>query len=130
MRWYRASHFFYVSASRPGGSRLASHLVKCAPAMEASMVSRVGVSEDLRKQVLGYGLTTAQILYRMPDHPSLLQSYVWQNYDLFPKFPALRDFLSFWEKSLDGPLFSVTVAHSKLIKPAELRAVDGVFRLH
>ena len=54
------------------------------------MVSRVGVvSEDFRKQVLGYGLTTAQILYRMPDHPSLLQTYVWQNYDLFPKFPEL-----------------------------------------
>ena len=57
------------------------------------MVSRVGVvSDDFRKQVLGYGLTTAQILYRMPDHPSLLQSYVWQNYDLFPNFPALKDF--------------------------------------
>jgi uncharacterized protein Usg len=62
----------------------------------------------------------------MPDHPSLLQTYVWQNYDLFPKFPALKDFLAFWEEKLEGPLFSVTVAHSKLIKPAELRAVDGV----
>src|SRR5664279_1317202 len=101
------------------------------PPMEVGMVSRVGVvSEDFRNQVLGYGLTTAQILYRMPDHPSLLQTYVWQNYDLFPKFPALKDFLKFWEERLDGPLFAVTVAHSKLIKPAELRAVDGVFRLH
>jgi uncharacterized protein Usg len=99
--------------------------------MEVGMVSRVGVvSDDFRKQVLGYGLTTAQILYRMPDHKSLLQTYVWQNYDLFPKFPALQDFLAFWQEKLDGPLYSVTVAHSKLIKPAELRAVDGVFRLH
>jgi uncharacterized protein Usg len=99
--------------------------------MEVGMVSRVGVaSEDFRKQVLGYGLTTAQILYRMPDHPSLLQTYVWQNYDLFPKFPALTDFLAFWQEKLDGPLYSVTVAHSRLIKPAELRAIDGVFRLH
>jgi uncharacterized protein Usg len=88
------------------------------------------VSNDFRKQVLGYGLTTAEILYRRPDRQWLLQSYVWQNYDMFPKFPALRDFLAFWEKQLDGPLFSVTVVHSKLIKPAELRAVDGVFRLH
>jgi uncharacterized protein Usg len=95
------------------------------------MVSRVGVaSDDFRKQVLGYGLTTAQILYRMPDHPSLLQTYVWQNYDLFPKFPALKDFLAFWQEKLDGPLFCVSVAHSKLFYPAELRAVDGVFRLH
>src|SRR5471030_940095 len=130
MGWYRASHFFYVSASLAEWLPVGSHFVKCAPAMEVGMVSRVGVSEDFRKQVLGYGLTTAQILYRMPDHRSLLQTYVWQNYDLFPKFPALKDFLSFWEQKLDGPLFSVTVAHSKLIKPAELRAVDGVFRLH
>ena len=94
------------------------------------MGSKGAVSDDFRKQVLGYGLTTAEILYRMPDHPALLQSYVWQDYDLFPKFPALKDFLAFWEEKLDGPLFAVTVAHSKLIKPAELRAVDGVFRLH
>jgi uncharacterized protein Usg len=98
---------------------------------EVGMVSRVGIaSEDFRKQVLGYGLTTARILYRMPDHRSLLQTYVWQNYDLFPKFPALQDFLAFWQEKLDGPLFSVTVAHSRLTKPAELRAIDGVFRLH
>ena len=72
------------------------------------------------------GLTTAEILYRRPDRQWLLQSYVWQNYDMFPKFPVLCDFLAFWEKQLDGPLVSVTVAHSRLIKPAELRAVDGV----
>jgi uncharacterized protein Usg len=105
------------------------------PSRRFDMVSRSevqsgGVSDDFRKQVLGYGLTTAEILYRRPDRQWLLQSYVWQNYDMFPKFPALRDFLAFWEKQLDGPLFSVTVAHSKLIKPAELRAVNGVFRLH
>ena len=78
------------------------------------MVSRVGVSEDFRKQVLGYGLTTAQILYRMPDHPSLLQTYVWQNYDLFPNFPALKDFLAFWQQKLEGPLFAVTVVCERL----------------
>src|ERR1700726_2190824 len=113
MSGYRASHFSHVSASPPGGSRSAATFGMCAPAMEVGMVSRVGVSDDFRKQVLGYGLTTAQILYRMPDHPSLLQTYVWQNYDLFPRFPALKDFLKFWAERLDGPLFSVTVVHSK-----------------
>ena len=94
------------------------------------MVEKDAVSRDFRKQVLGYGLTTAEIVYRRPDRRWLLQTYVWQNYDLCPKFPALRDFLAFWEEKLEGPLFSVTVAHCKLIKPAELRAVDGVFSLH
>ena len=38
---------------------------------------------------LGYGLTTAHILYRMPDHLELLQEYIWQRYDTFPEFPVL-----------------------------------------
>ena len=94
------------------------------------MASTHSVSSDFVKQLNGYGLTTAEILYRRPDRKWLLQSYVWQNYDLFPNFPALKDFLAFWQTKLEGPLVSVTVAHSKLIKPAEIRAVDGVFRLH
>jgi uncharacterized protein Usg len=88
------------------------------------------VSPDFERQVSGYGLTTAHILYRRPDHPWLLQTYVWQDYDLCPKFPELFKFLEFWQKSLDGPLFSVTVAHSKMIKPAEIQTMNGVFRLH
>ena len=90
------------------------------------MPSKTEVTKDFRKQILGYGLTTAEIVYRRPDHRWLLQTYIWQDYDLFPNFPALKNFLAFWETSIEGPLFAVTVAHSKLIKPAELRAVDGV----
>ena len=59
----------------------------------------------------------------------MLQTFVWQNYDLFPKFPELQRFLAFSEK-LEGPLHSVVVAHSRLIKPAELKAMDGELRLH
>ena len=58
--------------------------------------------------------------------PWLLQSYVWQDYDLCPAFPALNKFLSFWLETLEGPLHSVTVAHARLIKPAEIRAIDVV----
>jgi len=88
------------------------------------------VSSDFPKQVNGYGLTTAHSLYRRPDYQWLLQSYVWQNYDLFPEFPELQRFLMFWQEKLDGPLHSVRVAHRKLIKPAELKAIEGEFRLH
>ncbi|KAB2887219.1 MAG: aspartate-semialdehyde dehydrogenase [Desulfobulbaceae bacterium] len=88
------------------------------------------ISKDFKRQVEGYGLTTAQILYRRPDHPWLLQTYVWQEYDLCPDFPELNGFLRFWQKSIEGALHSITVAHSRLIRPAEIRAVDGVFRLN
>ena len=82
------------------------------------------------RQIDGFSLTTAEILYRLPDYPRLLQSYVWQDYDLCPKFPVLNRFLGFWLETLEGPLHSVTVAHSRLIKPAEIRAINGEFRLH
>ena len=88
------------------------------------------VSKDFEKQVQGYGLTTAHILYSRPDHRGLLQSYVWQAYDLFPKFPELQRFLDFWQERLEGPLHSVQVAHCKLIKPAEMKAINGEFVLH
>jgi uncharacterized protein Usg len=88
------------------------------------------VSEDFRKQLEGYGLTTAEILYRLPDHPRVLQSFVWQEYDLFPKFPTLIRFLDFWMRELAGPLHSVRIAHARLIKPSEFRAVNGEFILH
>ena len=87
-------------------------------------------SEDFRRQLAGYGLTTAHIYYRRPDHPWLLQSYVWQEYDLCPDFPELNGFLQFWQKSIEGALHSITVAHSRLIKPAEIKAINGEFRLH
>lgn len=87
-------------------------------------------SKDFARQLDGYGLTTAKILYRLPDHPGLLQTYVWQDYDLAPRFPILVSFLEFWRRELEGPVHSVTVAHSRLIKPAEFRAVDGVLTLH
>ena len=76
----------------------------------------------------GYGLTTAQITYRMPDHRSLFQDFIWQRYDTFPHFPVLGAFLAFWEEEIEGPIHSVTVAHARLIRPIELAAMHG--RLH
>ena len=85
---------------------------------------------DFRAQLAGFSLTTAKILYRMPDHPSLLQTYGWQEYDIHPRFPRLKHFLDFWTRNLDGKLYRVTVAHKRLITPAELRMVGDEFRVH
>lgn len=84
----------------------------------------------LERQLAGYTLTTAHILYRMPDFPALLQSYVWQDYDIAPDFPVLSRFLDFWTRSLEGPIHSVRVANRSLIAPADLRTADGFCTLH
>ena len=76
----------------------------------------------------GYGLTTVRILYRMPDDLDRLQEFLWQEYDLFPTFPGLNKFLAFWEEEIEGPLYSVTVAHARLIRPTEIRALRSPVR--
>ena len=87
-------------------------------------------SSEFRRRLEGYSLTTAEILYHLPDHPHLLQTFIWQQLDLFPRFPELKRFLDFWQERLDGPLHSVRVMHDRLIKPAELKTVSGEFHLH
>ncbi|GAB4575003.1 MAG: usg protein [Rhodothalassiaceae bacterium] len=84
----------------------------------------------LEKRLMGYRLATAEILYRMPDHPDFLQTFVWQDLDLAPRFPVLKRFLDFWHSNLDGRLYSVRVASSALLAPTEFHFGDGEFRLH
>ncbi len=85
--------------------------------------------QDFEMQMKGFSLTTAEILYYMPDHPRLLQSYLWQEYDLAPRFPRLQEFLKFWTEHLDGTLSHVRVANQVLLKPREFRLVKGEFML-
>lgn len=88
------------------------------------------IDRDFRRQLEGYSLTTAEIFYRMPDAQNLLQTYVWQDYDIAPRFPVLRKFLDFWMAELDGPIHSVRLAHATLIRPAEFRFTDHELTLH
>jgi len=80
---------------------------------------------ELALQLATYRLITAQIFYHLPDHPRLLQEFIWQDLDLAPKFPMLTKFLEFWEAQIEGRLHSVRIAQSRLIRPSEFRVVNG-----
>jgi len=88
------------------------------------------VPTPIELQLKGWSLTTAEIMYRLPDYRHLLQSYIWQEYDLAPRFPRLIKFLDFWTHNLDGPLAQVRVAHHSIIGPAEMRLIGSEWRLH
>jgi len=85
---------------------------------------------DMALQLKSYRLTTAEILYHLPDFPELLQSFVWQRLDRAPEFPELRRFLSYWEHNIEGRLHSVRVASAELVKPADFRFAKGEFLVH
>lgn len=78
----------------------------------------------------GYGLTTAEMIYRMPDHQNVLNTFLWQDYDLAPDYPRLFEFIEFWQKEIEGPLHSVRFSHRKQISAGEWRHVTGEFRIH
>lgn len=84
----------------------------------------------LAVQLAGHRLTTAEILYRLPDHPKLLQTYVWQDFDIAPHFPVLRRFLDFWQRELDGELHSVRVATLPLVQPPSARIARACLTIH
>lgn len=83
----------------------------------------------LALQLNEYRLTTAHIVYHMPDRPSLLQEYIWQELDLAPKYPQLMRFLDFWKATLDGRLHSVRVASCDIIKPPRIDVRNTTARL-
>jgi uncharacterized protein Usg len=87
-------------------------------------------NQNLYRQLNGYRLTTAEILYHLPDHPALLQSFVWQQLDMAPEYPVLHRFLDFWTRNIEGKLHSVKVAQAPAISPGRMRHAQVSLSLH
>jgi uncharacterized protein Usg len=73
---------------------------------------------DHKQALHDYRLTTAEIIYHLPDHPDLLQSFIWQKMDVAPDFPELRRFLEYWSRNIEGKLHSVRVGQARLARKA------------
>lgn len=84
----------------------------------------------LEDQLRGYRLTTAEITYHLPDHPRLLQTFIWQVFDLAPNYPRLTKFLEYWRDSIDGPLHSVRIMGAEMITPVKVHIVHQEFHLN
>ena len=85
---------------------------------------------DLARQLRGERLTTAEVLYYMPDHPALLQRFLWQTLDLSPEYPRVHRFLDYWRREIHAAIHSVTVTGGGLIAPAKLDIARHLGTLH
>jgi len=85
---------------------------------------------SLVRQLQDYRLTTAEILYHLPDHPNVLQTFIWQDLDIAPRYPVLHKFLDFWKREIEGDLHSVRVASAGLVKPATVGHVNTLLQIH
>jgi uncharacterized protein Usg len=91
---------------------------------------QVNAHSPMLLQLQGYRLTTAEILYHLPDHPAVLQSFVWQELDMAPEYPVLHKFLRFWREKIEGQLHSVRIAAVGIISPGEWRHTEQLVHLH
>lgn len=89
-----------------------------------------GETSEFERRLRGARLMTAEVLYYMPDHPKLLQTFMWQLVDEAPKYPRLAQFLDHWRREIEAVIHSVRVAHGELLAPANLRLADGEFRVN
>lgn len=88
------------------------------------------MDDDFQRQLRGERLTTAEVLYYMPDCPALLQRFLWQTLDLAPQFPRVHRFLDFWRREIEATIHSVTVAAPGLVQPARLTLAQDMGVLH
>lgn len=85
---------------------------------------------EFERQLRGERLTTAEVLYYLPDHPALLQRFLWQTQDIAPDFPRVQRFLAFWRAEIEAVIHSVTVSAQGLVAPARLRIAGFEGTLH
>ena len=87
-------------------------------------------TDEFETQLKGGRLTTAEVLYYMPDHPKLLQSFMWQTIDVAPEYPRMHSFLEFWRKEIQAVIHSVRLSTVGIVSPARVRFADMVGTLH
>ena len=90
----------------------------------------VNYETDFFRALNGHCLTTAEITYHLPDHPLLLQTFVWQEFDLPPLFPRLTAFIEFWHKNIDGRIETVRVTTAGNLVSNSVATATVSFDIH
>ncbi|MGD8327079.1 MAG: protein usg [Sphingomonadales bacterium] len=78
----------------------------------------------------GYRLCKARIIYRNPDDPKLLETYLWQELDHAPDYPVLKSFLRAWSAYCTSDIESVEVHQCKEVTPEDLEKASISLLIH
>ena len=87
-------------------------------------------AHDFETQLKGGRLTTAEVLYYIPDPPKLLQSFLWQTVDIAPEYPRVHSFLEFWRREIDAVIHSVAISTVGLVSPPKIRFAKFTGQIH
>lgn len=85
---------------------------------------------EIEQRLNGSVMVTAEVLYYIPDHTKLLQTFMWQTLDVAPRFPRVEKFLDFWRREIDAVIHSVRVAHGEPLDVPDWRNARGVITMN
>jgi uncharacterized protein Usg len=82
------------------------------------------------RAMLGHQLVTVSVLYYLPDHPSLLNEFLWQTMDLGPRYPRIGAFLDFWRREIEATIKEVMISEAAPFREHKLSSANGLFLLN
>ncbi len=88
------------------------------------------MTTDFENQLRGERLTTTEVLYYLPDHPRLLQTFLWQTQDHAPDFPRVQRFLDHWRREIEAVIHSVRISVVGGVGPSQFRAAQQLGLIH
>jgi uncharacterized protein Usg len=52
---------------------------------------------------------TVEVIYYIPDYSRIVNVFLWQTFDLRPKYPRIHTFLDFWRREIDAVIKEVVI---------------------
>ncbi|MGE3142308.1 MAG: Usg family protein [Hyphomonadaceae bacterium] len=84
-------------------------------------MAELGEHTEMALRLRGWRLARAEVIYYLPDHPSLLQSFIWQTLDIAPNYPRIRQFLDYWKREIEAVIHSVRLATGEELAPGSMK---------
>lgn len=76
-----------------------------------------------------FRLASILVVYRLPDHHSILQEFFWQTLDNPNGYPRMMKFINYWIEHIEAPIHSVKIANTEIISPNNFESVSKYYEL-
>ena len=71
-----------------------------------------------------------QVIYYMPDYPTLLQEFTWGYDDRVPELMRTHKFLNHWRTNIDAVIAEILLSVNDGDRPRKWRSIDEILNLN
>lgn len=71
-----------------------------------------------------------QVIYFMPDYPTILQEFTWGYEDRVPELMRTHKFLNHWRSHIDAVISEILLSINDCNRPRKWRSIDEILNLN